>query len=259
MTSILLCFERLAAFGTRKAIHIMRHQNSVFHDLTKHVPWARFEQLVEKYGADKLSRRLSTKQHFLALLFGQFSGATSLREIVAGLESHRMRLYHLGAAPVKRSTMSDANADRPWQMFGDLFAQMLLQAHRGLRRATGETVRLIDSTGVRLSSLSKDWAEFSAGVCGAKIHVVYDPDADRPVYFAVTGANVNDITAAKAMPIEPGATYVFDLGYYDYSWWAQLDAVDCRLVTRLKKNTPITVVREQPRPQRRQCAQRSHR
>jgi hypothetical protein len=28
----------------------------------------------------------------------------------------------------------------------------------------------------------------------------------------VTAANVNDITAAKDMPIEAGATYVFDLG-----------------------------------------------
>ena len=37
-------------------------------------------------------------------------------------------------------------------------------------------------------------------------------------------AKVNDITAAQAMPIEPGATYVFDLGYYDYAWWAKLDA-----------------------------------
>jgi hypothetical protein len=58
------------------------------------------------------------------------------------------------------------------------------------------------------------------------VHVVYDPDGDRPVYAVVTAANVNDITPAKAMPIEPGATpafargrlYVFDLGYYDYDW-----------------------------------------
>jgi IS4 transposase len=244
MTWILLHLERLAAFETQKGIHVMLHQNSVFHSLTKYVPWARFDQLVEKYGADKLSRKLKTKQHFLAVLYGQFSGATGLREIVGGMESHQSRLYHVGGSAVKRSTMSDANAARPCQLFGDLFAQMLLQAHRGLRRATGEAVRLIDSTSVRLSSLSKDWAEFSTGVCGAKVHVVYDPQADLPVYFALTRANVNDITAAKAMPIEAGATYVFDLGYYDYGWWAQLDAADCRLVTRLKKNTPITVVSE---------------
>jgi len=81
-------------------------------------------------------------------------------------------------------------------------------------------------------------------VFGAKAHIVYDPNADRPVYFAVTPANVNDITAAKAMPIEAGATYVYDLGYYDYGWWAGLDDAGCRFVTRLKKNTPFTVVRE---------------
>src|ERR1700736_1528486 len=46
------------------------------------------------------------------------------------------------------------------------------------------------------------------------------------------------------MPIEPGATYVFDLGYYDYAWWAKLDAAQCRIVTRLKSNTPLAVVEE---------------
>jgi Domain of unknown function (DUF4372) len=53
---------------------------------------------------------MATKRHLITLLYGQFSGATSLREIVTGLESHKARLYHLGAAPVKRSTMSDANS-----------------------------------------------------------------------------------------------------------------------------------------------------
>ncbi len=222
----------------------MRHQNSVFHSLTKHVPWSKFERIVEKYEADELVRKLTTKHQFIALLYGQLSGATSLREVVTGMASHETRLYHVGAAPVKRSTMSDANSKRPWQVFSELFAQMLPQAHRGLRRATAGAVRLIDSTSIRLSSLSEGWATFSADVFGAKAHIVYDPNADRPVYFAVTPANVNDITAAKAMPIEPGATYVYDLGYYDYGWWAGLDEAGCRFVTRLKKNTPFSVVKQ---------------
>ena len=78
--------------------------------------------------------------------------------------------------------------------------------------------------------------------------MIYDPDAERPLYLEVTTARVNDITAAKAMPIEPGATYVFDLGYYDYGWWAKLDGMGCRIVTRLKKNTPLAVIAEQPLP-----------
>jgi IS4 transposase len=202
------------------------------------------ERSVEKYGADRLSRKLDTKRHFIALLYGQLNGAASLREIVTGMASHETRLYHVGAAPAKRSTLSDANAERPWQVFGELFAQMLPQAQRGLRRAVKDAVRLIDSTSVRLSSLSQDWATFSTDVFGAKAHIVYDPNADCPVYFAVTPAKVNDITVAKVMPIEAGVTYAFDLGYYDYGWWAALDDAGCRFVTRLKKNTSITVVHE---------------
>ena len=57
---------------------------------------------------------------------------------------------------------------------------------------------------------------------GAKLHLVYNPDTGCPSFAEVTPANVNDITVAKAMPIKPGATYVFDLGYYDYGWWAKL-------------------------------------
>jgi hypothetical protein len=72
------------------------------------------------------------------------------------------------------------------------------------------------------------------------------PLADQPIYAAVTAAKVNDITVAQAMPIEPGATYVFDLGYYDYRWWAALDAAGCRIVTRFKANTPLACVAEMP-------------
>jgi hypothetical protein len=62
----------------------------------------------------------------------------------------------------------------------------------------------------------------------------------------VTASHINDIVAAKQMPIEAGATYVFDLGYYDYGWWARLDEAGCRIVTRLKSNTPFTALEERP-------------
>ena len=78
--------------------------------------------------------------------------------------------------------------------------------------------------------------------------MVYDPAADQPVYAAVTASAVNDITAAHAMPITPGATYVFDLGYYDYGWWARLHAAGCRIVTRFKTNTPLTITERRAVP-----------
>ena len=235
--------------GHEKGVNAMPHHNSVFHAVLKHMPWEEFDRLVEVHGADRGVRRLTTKSQLVTLLYGQLAGASSLREIVTGLESHAALLYHLGAEPAKRSTLADANALRPAAVFTELFAAMVARAGRGMRRSLGETTYLIDSTSLRLSGLCAGWARFSAEVCGAKAHVVYDPDADRPIYAVVTPAKVNDITVAQAMPIEPGATYVFDLGYYDYAWWAKLDAAQCRIVTRFKSNTPLAVVEELPVPE----------
>lgn len=222
----------------------MRHHNSVLHQILKHVPWRVFDALVEKHGADKHVRRLSTKSQLVALLYAQLSGASSLREIEAGLASHGARLYHLGATPVRRSRLADANALRPAELFAELLSYLMALCHRGLRRGLWDTTYLIDSTGLRLNEHSAQWARFSAAVCGAKMHVIYDADADCPIYAGVSAANVNDITVAQAMPVEAGATYVFDLGYYDYRWWAKLDDAGCRIVTRLKKNTPLALLQE---------------
>jgi IS4 transposase len=243
---ILLGSSWLRIIWTRERINAVQHQNIVFHCLLKHVPWAIVDRLVEKHDADWDDRAITTKAHLIAMLYAQFSGARGLREIETNLKSHARKLYHLGGSTVSRSALSTANADRPAEVFSDLLAALMLQLQAGYRRKIGDCVRLIDSTSVQLSSLSGKWATFSAGVCGAKAHIVYDPDADQPLYLMVTPSNVNDITAAKEMPIDAGATYVFDLGYYDYGWWATLDQAGCRIVTRLKSNTPFEVVEDRP-------------
>jgi hypothetical protein len=245
---ILLASSWLRIIWTRKRINTVPHQNIVFHGLLKHVPWAVFDRLVDDHHADWDERMVKSKAHLIAMLFAQLCGARGLREIETNLKSHAGKLCHLGGRPVSKSALSSANADRPVEVFAGLLSALMLSLQAGYRRKIGDCVRLIDSTSVSLGSLSGKWATFSAGVCGAKAHIIYDPDADQPIYLMVTPANVNDITAAKAMPIEAGATYVFDLGYYDYGWWAMLDQAGCRIVTRLKSNTPFERVEDRPVP-----------
>ncbi|MGH6820426.1 MAG: IS4 family transposase [Methylocella sp.] len=224
----------------------MRHTNSVFHDILKLVPWTAFDKLVDAYGTDEAARSFTTRHQFISLLFAQFCGASSLREVESLMSSHQGRLYHVGAKAPKRSTFADANRDRDPRVFSKLFEHMLASSTRGFRRTMDDAVRLIDSTSLHLAGVGAQWARFSSDVFGAKAHVIYDPDLGRPVYHAVTAANVNDITAAKQMPIEKGATYVFDLGYYDFAWWARLDGAGCRLVTRFRSNTPLLAPRDMP-------------
>jgi transposase len=248
MAWILLGFDVLPTIKTQGESHAMRHHNTVFHALLKLVPWHVLDRLVDASKANKKVRRLTTQDQFIALLYAQLAGSESLRAIEAGFASHASKLYHLGACEVSRSTLADANARRPCAVFSGLLAELMSRCERRLGRRVADAVYLIDSTGFRLSSLSAEWAKFCAGVSGAKLHIVYNPDSARPSFADITPANVNDITVAKMMPIRPGATYVFDLGYYDYGFWAKLDGAGCRIVTRLKVNTPLAVVTENPLP-----------
>jgi Transposase DDE domain/Domain of unknown function (DUF4372) len=225
------------------------HQNSVMHAVTRHLPWQDFAQLVEDFGTDADARGFNSKSHLMAMLFAQFSGAAALRDVEAGMASHADRLYHLGVTPAVRSTLADANRNRDSRLFSELFARMIGRLNRGQRRSLAETTYLLDATAIPLPSHAARWARFSATTCGVKMHVIYDAGAERPIYAAVTASNVNDITAAHEMPIEAGATYVFDLGYYDFAWWSKLDAAQCRIVTRFKKNTVLRVVEELELPE----------
>ena len=130
------------------------------------------------------------------------------------------------------------------QLTDNLVAALSGRVQRGLRRNVADATYLIDATSLHLSGTGSDWAYFSSKPCGVKAHVIYDAGAECPIYAAMTPARTADITAARQMPIEPGATYVFDLAYYDFAWWAKLDAAGCRIVTRFKKNTPLTATAE---------------
>ena len=222
----------------------MRHHNTLLHGLLQFIPWSRFDALVDEHSSDRRVRTLNSKSQLIALIHAQLSGASSLREVEATMASQKARLYHLGAATPKRSTLADANRDRPAEVFCQLFETLLAQAHAGLRKVSRDAVRLIDATSAGLTAQSKSWASYGPRGCAAKLHLVFDPAAALPVHFVVTPARVNDITVAKVMPIEAGATYVFDLGYYDFSWWATLDALGCRFVTRLKAHTKPTLIEE---------------
>jgi IS4 transposase len=213
--------------------------------LIKTLPRWRFEQLVRRHGADHRVRSLPTWSQLVALLYAQLAGVCSLRELVAGLASHGNLLYHLGVGTVRRSTLADANATRPLAVFSDVFALLLRRLQPELAGQAKDVLRLVDATTLKLSALS-DWARVSANHHAVKLHVAYDPKAAVPTFFEITPARLNDITVAQRMPLDDGATYVFDKGYYDFGFWAALDTRGCHFVTRRKINTPLAVIEDRP-------------
>lgn len=218
----------------------MRHKATVFEQIVQRFPWHRFEHHVRQHGADDEQRGFNSRKQFLALLAGSLGGHQGLRAVIAALAPNSGALRLLGGKAPPRSTLADAMRDRPAELFIDLLRELIGHLSRTIRRTIKAAVRLIDATHLDLGRRMQHWLGLYKGTVAAKLHVVYDPSMQKPVYFDITPARINDITAAKdLLPIEPGATYVFDLGYYDFAWWAALAAAGCTFVTRLKTNTPL--------------------
>jgi putative transposase len=176
------------------------------------------------------------ERHLKTLLFGQFAGLKSLREIVEGLAAQGASLYHLNLRAPCRSTLSDANAQRPAAVFGEIAMALIPVAARSLRREGGALIRLLDSTPIPLKGNRFAWAQANARTRGLKLHLLHDPRQGRPVWFEVTSAKVDDVVAGRAVPLEAGGTYVFDKGYTDYRWWSEIVQARAFFVTRRKNN-----------------------
>jgi len=219
----------------------MKHANTVFHQLLKVIPRSRFETVVRRNHGDHRVRKLSCWQQFTVLLFAQLGGCRSLRDVVAAWGSHAGCHYHLGSGKVKRSTLADANASRPFQIYLELFYWLLGQTRRGHSQSK-EMVRLIDSTTIDLCKQQFEWAHFRSGKAGVKMHTVYDPDAKVPTFFSISTAKCHDRKAARRMPLLPGATYVFDRAYNDYAWFNEMCEQDIRFVTRMKSNARFKTI-----------------
>jgi hypothetical protein len=210
-----------------------------------------FDRVVDKHGADKHDKKFCAWDQLLAMLFGQLSGASSLRQIEAGFNSQGLHHYHLGTREVRRSTLADANNKRKVQVFEEAARVLMQRASAGLRAQASECLYLLDSTSFTLKGRGFDVWTADTRTChtqGLKLHMLYDCARQLPLHQCMSAPNLNDIDAARELSLEAGAMYVFDKGYCDYNWWAKIDAQGARFVTRFKRNAALRTEQTRPIP-----------
>lgn len=220
----------------------MKHSNSIFYQLLKFLPRQHFQATVDRHQGDRRVRSLSCWDQLLALLFAQLSGRQSLRDLVDTFNSQRVHHYHLGTRTISRSSLADANSKRPTAIFLETFFYLLEKTRCHLpNREARDMIRLIDSTTIDLNLNQFEWAKFRSTKAGIKLHTVYDPEAEVPVFFEMTTAKVNDAKSLNTLPMLPKATYVVDRAYNNYRWYYSLEQQGSKFVGRMKTNARYRV------------------
>ena len=104
---------------------------SIFAQLLQLFPRVKFQEAVSKRQAERHSRGFSCWGQFVAMLFCQVGQAKSLREICNGRMAIEGKLKHLGVSSApNKSTLAYANQHRPWELYQDVFNQLLARCHQ---------------------------------------------------------------------------------------------------------------------------------
>ena len=77
-----------------------------------------FRPIINRYDGDKYVKRLSCLQQLSVMFFVQLKELFSLRETESTLKAQADKWHHIGLETVARSTLADANRNRPHQDLG---------------------------------------------------------------------------------------------------------------------------------------------
>ncbi len=218
------------------------------------IPGHILQRSINRYDGDKYCSKYLTYDQLVALTFGQLNKCQTLSDISTGLGVSETYIQDLGLkqSPA-RSTMSDGNRQRHWQVFEYLYYALLKhyggvlrKEHKShlIKELEGMDIKLIDSSTISLCLSLFDWAKFRTAKGGIKIHTCWDAALQIPDFINITEAKVHDSQGFENNVFPANTIIVEDKGYFDFGVMKKrIDAKNI-FVTRIKDNTTYESVVE---------------
>ena len=223
------------------------------------VPRWLFNSCTNRHCSDKGVSKYRTYDQFVALTFGQLSKCGSLNDISAGIGVNEKFISDLGLSQSPaRSTMSDGNKNRNWQVFESLYHRLLghygrvLKKHHCthiIKQVKDKSIKLIDSSIISLCLSMFNWAEFRTAKGGVKLHTVLDASLLLPEVVNISVAKVHDRHGLDQLIFPKDTIIVEDRAYFDFALMLNRIKAENVFVTRIKTNTRYETVRELELPE----------
>ncbi len=218
------------------------------------VPAWMIKACTKQHQSDKGRHRYKTYDQFVALTFGQLNKCLTLSDISTGIGVSETFIADLGLtqSPAK-STMSDGNKNRGYEVFETLYYRLLKHYERVLTRhgerriieqVKNKTVKLIDSTTISLCLSMFDWAKFRTAKGGIKIHTCWDDTLMIPDMINITPAKVHDRHGLEQLIFPKNTIIVEDRAYFDFTLMLNRIHANNVFLTRIKINTSYKTIEE---------------
>lgn len=230
---------------------------NLFSQIISKLDRSSFNRLVIEKQTDKHAKGYDSWTHLISMLFCQFSGCQSVRDISNGLRSATGNLNHLGVdlAPSK-SSISYQNKKRDWRLFQEYYYALQtylgsLSGRKQSRFRIKSKIFLLDSTTISLCLSLFDWAEYKTTKGAVKMHTLLDYDGNLPAYVNVTNGKTADNKGAYDIPLLAKSVIVADRFYNDLNLLNVWDSKEVFFVVRHKDNLAFKTITEHELPEKR--------
>ena len=218
----------------------MNAGRTIFSQLMDFLSPYEFRKCVDRYGGNYKIKSFTCWDQFLAMAFAQLTYRESLRDIEACLRANHIKLYHMGIrSKIARNTLAHANETRDWRIYLD-FAKVLidearrLYADEDLGLQLDQTAYALDATTIDLCLSLFPWAKFRKAKDAIRLHTLMDLRGSIPTMIVVSHGKIHETSILKLMTFEPGAIYVMDRGYVDFTSLYRIDQSSAFFVVRCK-------------------------
>jgi len=238
-------------------INSLKSSRPILGQLLSYIPRELFKNSVDQYKSDKWYSTVKTWDQFVFILYGVLTGSSSIREIIKNFTLLGHKLKHCGVFAVpRRSSISDANANRSSNVFGHFYLSLYNHYKEYLSdsylpyKVNGEVdpgkVEIFDSTTVSLfkdvfkgcGRIPLDGRKKGGIKAFSKITL-----AERvPNFINLKSAATNEKVFLSYLDLSKGTIAVFDKGFQKFSQYDQWSANGIYYVTRMNKNANFKVI-----------------
>lgn len=197
--------------------------------------------IVNKYSGDYRSQSFDSYSHFFTMMYLQLNDSKTLRCCITELQNDMDIEPNIYVPSL--SQLSRKNSARDYRIFEDVFYYLLkkLKKKLGVKNFNSQfkQIKAFDSTIIDIATKLAPDLHYDKDISAIKMSTLFNLTEATPEKVNIVKGTVNDRKCIDGFIENSEYLYLFDRGYYNYSWYDDLTKKNFSFITRQVSNACI--------------------
>ena len=201
--------------------------------------------IINKYSCDDRSQSFDTDSHFFTMMYLQLNESKTLRCCITELENDIDIDSNVYVPSL--SQLSRKNSTRDYRIFEDVFYHVLrkLKKKLGVKQFNSQfkQIKAFDSTMIDIATKLAPDLHYDKNISTIKMSTLFNLTEATPEKVNIVKGIVNDRKCIDGFIENSNQLYLFDRGYYNYSWYDDLSRQNISFITRQVSNACVEEIK----------------